>query len=65
MFKYNFVNLMCYSPLHKAVINENITIVKRQCVVLCARKSKLDVYNFDKEVCVTFYISLESIIFLN
>ncbi|PNF20576.1 hypothetical protein B7P43_G04870, partial [Cryptotermes secundus] len=36
-------------PLHRAVINENITLVKRQCVVLCARKSKLDVYNLDKE----------------
>jgi hypothetical protein len=45
-------NLICCSPLHKAVINENLTIAKRQCAVLCGRKSKLDVYNFDKEVCM-------------
>ncbi|KAJ9595486.1 hypothetical protein L9F63_013308, partial [Diploptera punctata] len=36
-------------PLHKAVIYENLTLIKRQCVVLYARKASLDVPNNEKK----------------
>ncbi|PSN52673.1 hypothetical protein C0J52_06011 [Blattella germanica] len=35
-------------PLHHAVLNENLTLVKRQCSVLCARKVQVDLPNNDK-----------------